>query len=275
MNRNKLGIVAGGGDLPVRLYNACLSTGRPVHLIAMEGQAEAERLAGIACDWSRLGALERTIALLHEAGVKDLVMAGNFRRPSLAALRPDGLALRLLARYGGRLLSDNRLLSALIEYLEGEVGLRVVSPDQVMAELLTPRGVLGLHRPSAEDEEDIALGIRVARELGALDVGQAVVVRHGVVLGVEAMEGTDALIARCAQWRTDQPSGVLVKVRKPQQQQRADPPVIGARTVEAAAVAGLCGIAVQAGAALIIDRAEVVRLADAAGLFVAGVDVPS
>jgi DUF1009 family protein len=270
----KLGILAGGGDLPIRIYDACRSAGRPVHLIAVEGQAEAERLAGIPCDWSRPGALERTVELLRAARVEELVMAGNFKRPSLAALRPDAAVLKLLARNGARLLSDDRLINVLIEYFEQEAGLRVVSADHVMEELLTPAGPLGRVSPSGADVEDIALGVRVARQLGAFDIGQAVVVREGIVLGVEAIEGTDALIARCAQWRAETPAGVLVKVRKPQQQQRADPPVIGTTTVAAATAAGLRGIAVQAQAALIIDREEVVRRADAAGLFLVGVDVP-
>jgi hypothetical protein len=271
----RLGILAGGGELPVRLYAACQAVGRPVHLIAFEGQADPERFDGIPCDWSRPGALDRTVTLLREAAVGDVVMAGAFKRPSLAALRPDAMVLKLLARHGARLLSDDRLINVLIEFFEQEAGFRVVSPDQVLGELLTPVGALGAHRPSAEDEADIALGIDVARQLGAFDIGQAVVVQHGIVLGVEAIEGTDALLARCAPWRQETPAGVLVKVRKPQQQQRADPPAIGSRTVEGAHAAGLRGIALQAGAALIIDRAETVRAADALGLFVLGVDLPT
>lgn len=271
----KLGILAGGGELPIQMYRACQSAGRPVHMIAFEGQAEAERVAGLACDWSRPGALERTVTLLRAAGVGEIVMVGAFRRPSLAALRPDATVLKLLARNGARLLSDDKLINVLIEFFEQEAGLRVLSADQVMGDLLTPAGPLGAYRPSAEDAGDIALGVQVARQLGAFDIGQAVVVRQGIVLGVEAIEGTDALIARCAQWRGETPAGVLVKVRKPQQQQRADPPAIGTRTVDGAHAAGLSGIAVQAGAALIIDRPAVVRAADALGLFLLGVDVPS
>jgi DUF1009 family protein len=269
---NKLGIVAGGGDLPVELYRACRAAGRPVYLLAFEDQAEPARLDGIPCDWSRLGAMERTLKLLHDAGVQDLVLAGNFKRPSLASLRPDRRVMALLSRLGGRLLSDDKLMSALIEFLEQDEGFHVVAADEVMAGLRAPAGVFGAHKPGAEDVEDVALGARVARALGAFDIGQAVVVRHGVVLGVEAAEGTDGLIGRCARWRADPPAGVLVKMRKPQQQQRADPPVIGAQTVEGVAAAGLKGIAVEAGATLVLDRPEVVRAADALGLFVLGID---
>jgi UDP-2,3-diacylglucosamine hydrolase len=272
MRLNKLGIVAGGGELPVQLYDACRAVGRPVYLLAFEDQAEPERLNGIPCDWSRLGAMERTLKLLHEAGVKDLVLAGKFKRPSLASLRPDRRVMALLPRLGGRLLSDDKLMSALIEFLEQDEGFRVVAADDVMAGLRAPGGALGAHRPTTEDEGDIALGARVAKALGAFDIGQAVVVRHGVVLGVEGAEGTDGLIARCAQWRGDSPAGVLVKMRKPQQQQRADPPVIGVQTIDGIGAAGLRGIAVEADATLILDRPAVVRAADAQGLFVLGID---
>jgi DUF1009 family protein len=119
---------------------------------------------------------------------------------------------------------------------------------------------------------DIRRGIEVSRGLGHLDVGQAAVVQDGMVLGIEAAEGTDALLARCAGLRREGPGGVLVKTRKPQQESRIDLPTIGAGTVTAAATAGLRGIAVEAGGALVVDRPAVVRAADEAGLFILGVD---
>jgi hypothetical protein len=134
-----------------------------------------------------------------------------------------------------------------------------------------PEGPLGRLRPSPEAEADVARGIAVARALGALDIGQAVVVQQGLVLGVEAIEGTDELLRRCAALRRDGPGGVLVKLAKPGQEARVDRPTIGPRTVALAAEAGLQGIAAEAGATLLIDRDELIRAADRAGLFVVGV----
>ena len=131
--------------------------------------------------------------------------------------------------------------------------------------------MLGERRPDAQALADIAHGQRIARALGALDIGQAVVVQQGLVLGVEAIEGTDALIRRCAGLRRDGPGGVLVKVEKPGQEQRADRPTIGPQTVTLAAEAGLSGIAVEAGATIVLDRDEVIDIADRAGLFVVGI----
>jgi DUF1009 family protein len=134
-----------------------------------------------------------------------------------------------------------------------------------------PEGPLGRVRPDAEAHADIERGLRIARAIGALDIGQAVVVQQGLVLGVEAIEGTDALLRRCRELRRDGPGGVLVKTEKPGQEKRADRPTIGPRTVSLAAESGLRGIAAEAGATLLIDRDEVIRLANQAGLFVVGV----
>jgi len=136
------------------------------------------------------------------------------------------------------------------------------------------RDRLGALRPDTHAEADIERGLAVARAIGALDVGQAVIVQQGLVLGVEAIEGTDALIERCAALRREGAGGVLVKVEKPGQERRADRPVIGPRTVALAAAAGLSGIAIEAEATIVIDRDEVVRAAAAAGLFVVAIRRP-
>jgi DUF1009 family protein len=150
----------------------------------------------------------------------------------------------------------------------------VIGADEVIAALLAPAGLLTGAAPDAAAEGDIALGIRVAARLGELDIGQAVVVQHGLVLGVEAVEGTDQLLARCARLRRAGSGGVLVKLKKPKQERRADLPTIGPATVRAAAAAGLEGIAVHAGNCMIIEQQCVIDAADRAGLFVIGVDGP-
>jgi len=135
---------------------------------------------------------------------------------------------------------------------------------------LAPAGVLGRHQPDAAAKADIARGLEAARELGAADIGQAVVVQQGVILGVESAEGTDALLARCASLAMDAPGGVLVKAKKPQQERRADLPAIGVNTVHNAKAAGLRGIAVEADHSLMLGRAQIIAAADEAGLFIVG-----
>ncbi len=266
----KLGIVAGGGGLPGRLIAACRECRRDVFVIALEGITDRDGLDGASHAWVHLGALERMIGLLREAAVEEVVLAGPVPRPSLRTLRLDKRALKRLVGLRPGALGDDRLLSLIVDELEGE-DFRVVGVDTILTDLLAPEGAVGALEPDADARVDIAAGVRVARALGALDVGQAVVVQHGVVLGVEAIEGTDALLARCRDLRRDGPGGVLVKLKKPCQERRADLPTIGPDTVANACAAGLRGIAVEAGNALIVDRTKVAEAADAGGLFVVGI----
>jgi DUF1009 family protein len=267
---DRLGIVAGGGELPRRLIECCQAAGRDVFVLALEGAAQPATVRGVQHAWCRLGAAATGLALLRENQVTELVLAGGIRRPSLVALRPDWRAAKLFARIGYRALGDDGLLSAVIKELEQE-GFRVVGADQVLERAVVGEGPLGRFQPDQQAQTDIERGLQVARSLGALDVGQAVVVQQGLVLGVEAIEGTDELLRRCAALRRDGPGGVLVKVEKPGQERRADRPTIGLRTVLLAAETGLRGIAVEAEATIVLDRDDAIRAADRAELFLVGV----
>jgi DUF1009 family protein len=268
-----LGIIAGGGTLPRRLVDNARARGREVFVVALEGEAGPETVADIAHVWCRLGAAAKALRALRDNGVSEVCFAGGVRRPTLAAIRPDWRAAKFFAKVGYRMLGDDGLFSAIAKELEIE-GFRVIGAHELLDDAATvPEGALGRIAPDAEAAGDIARGIEIARAIGALDIGQAVVVQQGLVLGVEAIEGTDALLRRCAGLRRDGAGGVLVKVQKPGQESRIDRPTIGPRTVKLAAEAGLQGIAAEAGATLLIDRDEVVRAADAAGLFVVGVRV--
>ncbi len=269
----RLGIVAGAGGLPRRLIEACRESGREVFVLALEGAAEPTAIADVPHAWCPMGAAARGLNLLRENRVSELVLAGGVRRPSLASLRPDWRAAKFFARFGYRALGDNGLLSAVVTELERE-GFRVIGADEVLHAGLAPEGPFGRIRPDAQVLADIAQGARIARALGALDIGQSVVVQQGLVLGVEAIEGTDELIRRCGRLRRDGPGGVIVKVKKPDQERRADLPTIGPQTVRLAAEAGLSGIAVEADATIVIDRGELTAAADHSGLFVIGIRQP-
>ena len=265
-----LGVIAGGGGLPRRVIDGCRAAGREVFVLALEGAAEPATVAGVPHAWCRLGAAATGLDLLRAHGVGELVLAGGVARPSLAMLRPDWRAAKFFARVGYRALGDDGLLSAVVKELERE-GFRVLGPDRLLGEAEMPEGPLGAVAPDDDAHADIVRGFALARALGALDIGQAVIVQQGLVLGVEAIEGTDGLLRRCAGLRRGGPGGVLVKAAKPGQETRADRPTIGPQTVLLAAESGLRGIAAEAGATLVIDRAEAVRRADAAGLFVVGI----
>lgn len=266
-----LGILAGGGDLPQRLIDACREQGRPYFILGFEGAVDSTILEDQPHARVRIGAIGESLHHLHEAGVKELVMAGHVKRPSIASLRPDGTGAKLLARLGKSFFSgDNSLLTAVVEYLEEE-GFRVIGADDVLHKLLAPQGLIGRIAPTKEAQRDIETGVKIAHAIGELDIGQAVVVQQGYVLGVEAAEGTDGLIARCGELKRNIPyGGVLVKVKKPTQERRVDLPTIGIETVRMVAQAGLSGIAIEAGGALVLDRQAVALKADALGIFIIG-----
>ncbi len=269
----KLGILAGGGELPRLLIETCRREGRAFHVVALEGHAEARALGDAPCDWVRLGAAAQIFRCLRAAGAEEVVLAGKVARPTLAELRPDWRSARFIAHIGGRLLSDNSLLESIVREFEEE-GFRVVGPADVMTSLLARPGAYGRALPTAMEAEAIQLGLAAARQNGLEDRGQAAVVQGREILGLEGPEGTDALIERTAAQQEAGAGAILVKARKPQQEMRADPPVIGPATVRRAAAARFRGIAIEAGGALVLDAQAVAAIADAAELFVVGVTGP-
>ena len=266
----KLGIIAGSTELPRIIAQSCVEQGREVFMLALEDACDSSTPMGFPHAWMRLGALGEAIATLHREGVKELVMAGKVRRPKLANLRPDLKAIKLLARLGSNLLKgDDELLRAIIRFLEEE-GFRVVGVDEAVRELITPEGAIGKLTPDKKSQADIAFGAKIAKGIGALDIGQAVVVQNHQVLGVEAIEGTDQLLVRCAPLKVEERGGVLVKVKKPRQEARVDLPTMGVATIERVAECGFAGIAIEAGSSLMIDRKAIARRADELGVFVVG-----
>jgi DUF1009 family protein len=251
---------------------AALRQGRSVFLLSLEGHADPHFVASskLAHAWVRLGAAGQGFQALREAGVTDVVMAGSVRRPSLKELAPDWRAAKFFARVGLAALGDDGLLSGVVNEFESE-GFNVVGADALLSCLLAREGVYGRVAPDAQASADIAHGMKVAKALGALDVGQAVVVQQGLVLGVEAIEGTAQLIARCQDLKREGEGGVLVKCAKPGQERRVDLPAIGPDTLLQAHQAGLRGIALEANGALVLDEAALIEAADRLGLFVTAV----
>jgi DUF1009 family protein len=266
----KLGIIAGGGSAPHALIDMCRKLGRDFFVVCLEGQADEGLAQNAPHAWLPLGAAEKLKVLAAEQQIKEIVMIGRVRRPSILEIKPDWLALKILTKIGINALGDDALLTAIGKAMESEGGLRVVGAQDIFAGLLTPEGQLGRVAIDDEAQKDIARGIEVAAALGQLDVGQSVIVQQGMVLGVEAIEGTDALIARSADLCRKGAGGVLVKIAKPQQDNRYDLPTIGPDTILAMERAGLRGVVLETGRSLLIDREKTVAAADAAGIFILG-----
>ena len=269
----KLGIIAGGGSIPKMLIKHCQQQGKKFFVLAIEGNAEADLIdsSEIPHQWIRIGQAGTGFKRFSEEEVQDVVMIGTIRRPSFFDLVPDLRTTAFFAKIGIKSIGDDGVLRALVKEIESE-GMSVRGIHEVMPELLAKEGFLTSHKPDKQALEDIRRGLSVATELGRLDVGQAVVVQQGLVLGVEGIEGTDELLRRCGDYRRKGVGGVLVKLRKPQQDMRIDLPTIGIRTIERAHETGLRGVVVHAGNGLIVDEPEVIKLANKYGLFIMGVN---
>jgi hypothetical protein len=272
----KLGLIAGGGSLPVEIAEHCQRSGRPLFVIRLKGFAGAglEPYAGAEVGLAELG---KCFKALRRAGCEAVCLAGQVNRPDFSSLLPDlrGLAALPTAIAAAR-KGDDALLRMLVGEFEKE-GFAVEGAHEVMDDLGLGEGLLGHVAPGPDHAADIAQAMEVARAVGRLDAGQGAVVCRGLVLALEAAEGTDALLARVAdlpealRGRVGSPAGVLAKAPKPAQETRVDLPTIGPATVHAVARAGLAGIVGEAGRLLVLDRDGVIALADELGVFILGV----
>lgn len=273
----RLSILAGKGQFPVLVAQAARKLGHDPFVFRIKGEADQ--------DWSGFSSTEISIADLsgfsataRREGIGSVVLAGGIgKRPEIADLRPTWRSLtgfpaflRVFASAG-----DDKLLRFAIKVLERE-GVRVLAAQQVAPELLCNSGPLGRLRPGTADLKDIVAASRAALTLGELDIGQGAVSVGGRVVALEGLEGTDAMLERVAGLRASRRlssryAGVLVKLCKPEQDERADLPSIGVQTVLKAHAAGLAGIAVEAGRALVLERERVLAEADRLGVFVTGI----
>ncbi|MEC8204146.1 MAG: UDP-2,3-diacylglucosamine diphosphatase LpxI [Pseudomonadota bacterium] len=269
---SKLGILAGGGELPGRLIQICRERGRPFHVIAIEGQADPEVIGDSPQTWLRLGAAQKALEVARKEKLDEIVMVGPVRRPTIVALRPDALAARVLAKASASsVMGDDGLLKAIIRQIE-DFGFKVIGPHELLEDGVNSEGTLGRCEPDDIALQDIRRGCSILTALGPADVGQSIVIQDNIVIAIEAVEGTDAMIQRSGPLHREGPGGVLVKLLKPGQEKRADLPTIGPQTVENADKAGIRGIAIHASDTLFVDREQTIALADSLGLFIFSFD---
>ncbi|KAB2917051.1 MAG: DUF1009 domain-containing protein [Hyphomicrobiaceae bacterium] len=268
-----IGILAGGGRLPLMIAESVTARGGRVHIVAIDGEADRaiDRFPHTWVNWGQIG---RMVAALRKAGCRQIVIAGGVKRPDLRKVRPDIGFFASLPRLVGFLAGgDDSVLTRVVRFFE-QKGFDVRGAHQVAPDLLAGAGRMGSVELSEQGRADARLGFAVRSALGPLDAGQAVVIAQGRVLAVEGAEGTDAMLQRVAalpgRSLAAVRSGVLAKGPKPGQELRVDMPAIGPRTVERAAAVHLEGIAVEADAVLILDRADALEAADASGCAIEG-----
>lgn len=269
----KIGLIAGGGQLPIRIIAERKALGEDFHLIRLQGLAD-EPLSAEQGEDIAIGEAGKIIRSLKEAHCDAVCLAGIVRRPDFSSLNVDWRGAALLPKLAkAAMRGDGAILDVLVATFESENFL-VVGADEIVGGLAASAGAMGKCASTPADINDISKAANIIDALGNYDVGQAAVVASGHVLAIEAAEGTDLMLARCAHLPGEEGAsekrGVLVKCPKPGQELRVDLPVIGPDTVRAAIAARLRGIAVKADAALIMNRDEMIEAADEAGLFVFG-----
>ncbi len=264
----RLGIIAGNGRFPLLVAREARKQGCWVVAVAHEGETlpELEPLVD-EVEWIRVGQIGRMITKFQRSGVQEVVMAGGITKTRLFTdVRPDFRALTLLATLWAK--DDDSILRGLAKELE-RAGLVVGDSVHYLQPLLAAAGPMAAKRPTDEEQQDITYGWNVAKEVGRLGIGQCIVVKRKVVLAVEAMEGTDETIRRGG--RLAHGGAVIVKVSKPGQDRRFDLPAVGPGTIKIMAEVGATVIAVEARSSLLLDREELLRDADRAGIAVIGV----
>lgn len=268
----KLGIIAGGGSLPSQLISACQEKNIEPYIVGFEGQTNEKLKDDNSHFWTHLGSAGKIIKYFRSKDVKDLVMIGHIKRPAFNELKPDLKAVQIISRIGMKALGDNGLLTALKSELERE-GFKLHGIHKFCDDLFVREGLVGSIKPKPEDQASIDRGIKVSQGIGQMDIGQSVVVQNGIVIGVEAIEGTDGLISRCKPLLKKGRGGILVKTCKPNQDKDLDLPTIGVQTVENAHQSGLVGIVIQAEHVIMTNPEAVAKYADKHKIFVLGVSI--
>ncbi len=271
-DKKKLGMIAGGGMMPVEIIKHCNNTGTEIFVVGIEPYATDDQLKDAPHVFAKIGEVGKILKAFKNNDVKNIVLAGGIKRPSFKELIPDWEGAKLMAKLAIKKMSDDNMFRAVMDEIERH-GFKVVGIEEVVPEMMFSEGLYGKVKPSSEDMDDIRRGITVAKALGAVDVGQACVVQEGMVLAVEAVEGTDMMLSRAATVKKAGKAPVMVKVLKPGQDMRVDLPAIGLQTIEQLKKYGIKGIAVEAGGILLIEREAVIKMADESGIFIIGMKI--
>jgi DUF1009 family protein len=282
VSAGKLGLIAGNGRFPFLLLDAARAHGLHVVVAAIKEETDPEMNeraaadAGVTVHWMSLGELSRLIETFKAEGVSRAVMAGQVKHKQIfSSIRPDWRLAKLLMSLRTR--NTDMLLGAVAKVL-GDEGIELISSTAYLEPLLAKAGVTTTREPSEAELRDIAYGVEVARGIAGFDLGQTVVVAAQACVAVEAMEGTDATIARAGELFRTLDAGdstlsralTVVKVAKPNQDMRFDVPVVGVATIEMMKSAGATCLCVEAGRTLLFDLAAMTKVADEAGICIVG-----
>lgn len=266
---DKLAIFAGGGLLPQLIVNERTRNHQETFIVAFQGFTDPEWVNNHPHIWVRLGQVGKTLKALEKQGINKLVFAGHIRRPSWSQIRPDFEGLKLLWKLSRQRIGDDSLLRQLAAVLQKK-GIELIGADSILPQCVMPEGTLTDEAPTEKQWQDIEYAYNLLLEWAKLDQGQGIVVQDGLILGIEAIEGTDELIRRCGQYKRPGTGPILIKIKKPQQDSRLDLPTIGEQTIQNAIDAGFAGIAVLEKQALFLEPGTSIEMANKHKIFITG-----
>jgi DUF1009 family protein len=269
----RVGLFLGGGSLPQTLINVLAEQDALAAVVCVYGQTNPHlKIPSLTPTlWTKLGPIKPILEFFQANDVDTLTLVGPVGRPALSELSLDPLGLQWIRKLGWKALKgDDSLLSGLIHLIEGQ-GFPVVAASHWLKDLFISEGIATQRTPSQDDWKDIHRGLEILKVLSPLDIGQSIILQQGLVLGIEAIEGTAELIHRCGKYRRPLDQGVLVKTAKREQSLKVDLPTIGPDTIQSLKASGFVGIAIEAGKTQILDKKVVIGLCNQAGLFLVGI----
>ncbi len=271
---DSIAIMAGQGYLPRELYDTCVKRGIRVEVIRLDEKCPDKIFTDVKTHCMPVHAVSDIVNTIKSHNISHIAMAGYVKRASIPRLIFDIKGAKLLAKIIKQGFSDAALITAMLSFLENE-GFTIVPPEEIATDIIASKGNMTTTvRITKANMEDITAGVKSLKGMSQFDAGQALVIQNGLILGVEAVEGTDALVQRCGAIK--QKFGtepVLVKICKPHQDRRVDLPCIGDNTIENLKKCGIKGVAIQAGAAFIIHRKKAIEIAAANDIFIYGYEI--
>jgi DUF1009 family protein len=270
-DKSRIALIAGNGNLPEKIILYFLKSKKDIFVILIGDTPPPPSIDKVPHAIINIGLIGKCLSTLRKENITDIVFAGGLQRPKIKTLRLDTAGVRLATKITtAKFIGDNSLLSLIIKFFETE-GFNIIGVDKILPDILMPKGIIGKIKPNNTEIKDILAGSKIAKDIGNLDIGQSVIIQDGIIIGVEAIEGTDELIKRCGKLQRGGKGGILVKMKKPNQDDRIDLPTIGTKTIEYAHDNGLSGIAIEAESSIIIDQELVAKTADKLGIFVIGI----
>lgn len=270
MTSRRIALFAGKGLLPELIYNQSKILADDLFVIAFTDQTPSfPFLKEIPHTWVHLGQVGKALNFLKQHEITHVIFAGGVTRPGFSSLIPDWKGVQWLSKISYKQVGDDGLLRQILSLFEEE-GYQAISSKDYLPDILVNKGVLGEIEPSSEDLKDLEKGRMILNALDDYDVGQAIIVQQGVILGIEAYEGTKNLILRCGEMKLESGGGVLVKKVKSNQSRLVDLPTIGIDTIYQLKEAGLKGLALEADGCQILHKEEVIKAANESNLFIIG-----